>query len=81
MMAHTSLILITDAGELARAEQDARWLADEPKRRARAAKVDRAMFWLFIGIPGICLLAAVIGPALASLGLVPLLLLVLIVTR
>ena len=70
-----------DAGELARLEQDARWRADEPKRRARAAKVDRLMFWLLFGIPGICILVAVIGPALASLGLVPLLLLILIVTR
>ena len=31
--------VMKDAGELARAEQDARWLAGEPRRRARAAKV------------------------------------------
>jgi len=72
---------MNDIGKLARAEQDARWFADEPRRRARTARIDRFVFWLLIGIPGVCILAAIIGPALASLGLVPLLLLILIVTR
>jgi hypothetical protein len=75
--------MMRDAGAQARAEQDARWLAGEPRRKARAAKVDRFIFWLVIGIPGICILAAVIvaviGPVLASIGLVPLLLMILIV--
>lgn len=69
-----------DAGEIARLAQDTRWRADEPKRRARAAKVDRLMFWLLIGIPGICILAAIVGPALASLGPVSLLLIAWIVS-
>ena len=57
-------------------------MANEPRRRARGEKVDRFMSWLVFGIPGFCILAAiiyaVIGPVLASLGLLPLLLLVLI---
>jgi hypothetical protein len=73
------VIPINDLGKSARAEQDARWRANEPKRRIRAAKVDRAIFWLFIGLPGICILAAILGPIAASIGLVPFLLLVLIV--
>ena len=71
--------MMKDPGELARAEQDARWLAGEPRRRASAAKVDRFIFWLVFGIPGFCILAAIVGPVLASLGTVPLLLLILIV--
>jgi len=67
-----------DAGELARAEQDARWIAEEPRRMARAAKVDRFLFRLFIGLPGFCILAAILWTVIAPLGTIPLLLLVLI---
>jgi fatty acid desaturase len=67
-----------DAGSLARAEQDARWLANEPRRQARKAKADRFALWLLFIIPGFCFLAWVIGNIAAAIGLVPFLLLILI---
>ena len=67
-----------DAGELARAEQDARWLANKPRREARRAKMDRFTLWLLFIIPGFCILAWVVGSVAAAIGLVPFLLLILI---
>ena len=68
-----------DAGTLARAKQDADWLANKPRREARRAKVDRFMLWLLFIIPGFCILAWAIGSVAAAVGLVPFLLLILIV--
>ena len=69
---------MANAGEAARREQDARWRANAPRRNAREAWFGWIMFWLFIGIPGFFVLAAILGPMVASIGLVPFLLLILI---